>query len=99
MMYHTVPSLPRPLTRTTEYDVVAPDARVFYKVVFKDTQTLTAQFVRFDAYRLPRSAAHGVREFKAILSRGSNSRIERWRFAVVRNSTATQLLRDEIEPW
>lgn len=95
MMYHTVQSLPR----TTEYDVVAPDARVFYKVVFKDTQTLTGQFVRFDAYRLPRSAAYGVHEFKAILSLGSNSRIERWRFAVVRNSTATRLLRDEIEPW
>ena len=59
-MYYTVQSLPCSTTRTTEYDIIAPDARVFYRVVFKDTQTLAGQFVRFDAYRLPRSAAFGV---------------------------------------
>ncbi len=96
MMYYTVQSLPRPLTRITEYDIIAPDARVFYRVVFKDSQTLAGQFIRFDAYRLPGSAAFGVYEFKAILSLGRESRIERWRFAVVRNPTGTPLLRDEI---
>ncbi len=95
-MYYTVQSLPRSTTRTTEYIIIAPDARVFYRVVFKDTQTLAGQFVRFDAYRLPRSAAFGVYEFKAILTLGRESRIERWRFVVVRNPTGTALLRDEI---
>jgi len=96
MMYYTVQSLSRPVTRTTEYDIIAPDARVFYRVVFKDTQTLAGQFIRFDPYRLPRSAALGVYEFKAILTLGRESRIERWRFSVVRNPTGRPLLRDEI---
>lgn len=96
MLYYTVQSLPRPMTRTTEYDIIAPDARVFYRVVFKDTQTLTGRFVRFDAYRLPRGAVYGVYEFRAILTIGRESRVERWRFAVVRNPTGTRLLRDEI---
>jgi len=96
MLYYTVQSLPRPTTRTTEYDIIAPDARVFYRVVFKDTQTLTGQFVRFDAYRLPASVVFGVYEFKAILTIGRESRIERWRFAVVRTSTGARPLGDEI---
>ena len=87
MMYYTVSSVPKAVTRVTAYQIRAGSA-VVYHVSYKGTQKVgeVGHFSRYSAYTIPKNIPYGMYSFQAQLKLGSSkTQSLSWSFAVVRS--------------
>jgi len=85
MMYYTVRSLPRNMTRVTTYTVTFGKQTV-YSRSFKTTirRTEIGRFSRYDSYTVPPALPYGKYAFRATLVIGKTSRAKNWKFRVAK---------------
>jgi hypothetical protein len=86
MMYFTISSLPKKLTRVTTYEVDR-SSHVAFRVAFKGPVKPPAdigKFVRYANFTVPRDAAYGVYMYRATLTIGGKSQTRYWKFAVLK---------------
>jgi hypothetical protein len=92
MIYYTIRSVPRTLTRFATYRVQHGKQTVF-QATFKETVTpkTLGSFIRFDAYTVSPSARYGLYVFRATLKIDGKSQTRSWRFAVLKRIVVTTL--------
>jgi hypothetical protein len=90
MMYFTISSLPKKLTRVTTYEV-DKGSKVAFRVAFKGPVKPPAdvgRFVRYVNFTVPRNANYGVYIYKATLTIGGRSQTRIWKFALLKAGPA-----------
>lgn len=86
VMYYTIQSVPRTLTRTTIYQIQLGKTTVF-RAQFSGTVTPkdVGRFARYDTVSVPARLPFGLYTFRATLTIDGQSQHRLWRFAIVRN--------------
>lgn len=92
MMYFTVRSIPRKLTRVTTYEVRFR-GKTSFKVVFKQSVNTNylGSFIRYSDYFVPKNAAYGVYVYRGTLSFDGRSATRTWKFAILRTASVTPM--------
>lgn len=87
MIYYTVRSLPRALTRVTTYTLAAR-SHVYFRVSYRGTQALkdVGRFIRFIPLTVSPGMPLGVNEFRGTVTLGGATKSRAWRFVVLRNA-------------
>jgi hypothetical protein len=85
MLYYTVSSLPKTLTRLSTYEI-DEGSRVIFRAEYPGTQGVhqLGLFVRYIPYSVPASLAPDIYTFRATLTLGGVSQTQFWNFAVAR---------------
>lgn len=85
MMYYTIKTLQKNVTRVTTYTILA-HAKPIYQVAYKTPQKAgdVGRFSRYTVYTVPKGLAYGPYVFKASLQLGSKSRSAAWKFRVAK---------------
>jgi hypothetical protein len=88
MMFFTVRSQPRTLTRTTTYEILQ-NRRVVYSAEYKAQEPVAeiGKQIRYSPYTVSPSLTFGLYDYRARLQIGQVSRQRDWQFAIVRTST------------
>ncbi len=90
MMYYTVNSLPKKMTRITTY-IITYRGRIMFQAVYRGPikPTETGRRSRYTVYTVPRSASYGSYRFKAKLAIGKRVQAKTWKFAVGKQERET----------
>lgn len=85
MMYFTINSVPRRLTRTTTYEILRGNIVVF-RAPFKATigPTDVGRFIRYTVYMPPTTLPFGLYTFRATLTIDGQSKRRTWQFALLK---------------
>lgn len=84
VMYYTIRSIPRRLTRVTTYEIMF-GTRTVLRVSFRTTIAPTVgQFARYTIVTIPSSTRFGVYVYRATLTIDGQTQRRSWRFAIVR---------------
>jgi hypothetical protein len=87
MMYYTVRSLPKTMTRVTKYSIAYRGKTVFQKSFqTKIKRTEIGRFSRFWPYAVPPSWPYGAYIYKARLTIGKISRTKSWKFTLAQHN-------------
>jgi hypothetical protein len=83
MMYYTVASMPKSMTRTTTYQVLYR-GKLLYQVVYKSQMKKTeiGRFSRYADYTIPKTLPFGHYTFHAALTIGKLKHTRSWKFDV-----------------
>lgn len=85
MMYYTIKTLPKTVTRVTTYTVLAQNKPV-YQVAYKNPEKAhdVGHFSRYTVYTIPKSLPYGPYVFRASLQLGTKARAATWKFRVAK---------------
>lgn len=90
MMYYTLKSLPKPMTRLTTYTIRYQGKVLFqisYKAPIKSTDV--GRRSRYTVYTIPRTAHFGSYVYTAVLQIGKRHQTKSWKFAVAKHNRET----------
>jgi hypothetical protein len=90
MMYYTLKSLPKQMTRLTTYTIKYRGRIIFqisYKAPIKSTDV--GRRSRYTVYRIPRTARFGSYVYSAALQIGKRRQTKSWKFAVAKHNRET----------
>lgn len=90
MMYYTIRSIPRTLTRITTYAIFSGKV-VIFRNSFKGQEKPgdTGRAVRYTYWIVPANLSPKLYDFSAVLTIGGRSQTRSWRFGVVRTGAVT----------
>ncbi|MBV9280633.1 MAG: hypothetical protein JOZ41_11165 [Chloroflexi bacterium] len=99
MMYYTIRSIPKRLTRITTYRVQS-GKRIIFSASYRTTvgPADVGTSARYIPWTVPRGLAFGLYVYYATLRINSQSRTRTWRFAVLKVIPVFALNRDAAEP-
>jgi hypothetical protein len=85
MMYYSVQSQPRSLTRTTTYEILQ-GKRMVYAAEYRTQEPATeiGKQIRYSPYTIAASLPFGLYSYRAKLQIGTVVRQREWQFAVLR---------------
>lgn len=85
MMYYTVRTLQKSVSRVTTYSIKYK-GKVVYKVAYNTTMKRTelGRFSRYTAYSVPASLPYGPYVYRARLTIGMKSQSKSWKFSVAK---------------
>jgi hypothetical protein len=89
VMYYTIKTMPKAVTRITTYQIRDASGRTVFGVTFPPgTEDHNGQFARYTAYTVPTNLPFGVYTYRATLTLAKSTQTRTWLFAVVRGSAA-----------
>ena len=83
MLYYTIDSMPRTLTRVTSY-MVLNHGKPLFSVTYRDKEKASdvGRFSRYTVYTIPKTLPYGQYTYHATLTLGGQLRSKSWRFLV-----------------
>lgn len=97
MMYYTVTSISKNLTRTVTYELQTK-GKTFYRSIFKTTAKVsdgTGRFSRFDEYQFARTQPYGDYALKVTLTMGSQTQTTVWKFSIAKQERAATVTKSK----